>query len=67
MTFGDALVKKQARMTYVALAAMVGTTKQAIWRIKSGDKLPGLRLARRIAKSLGVPLDVLTFPGERKK
>jgi transcriptional regulator with XRE-family HTH domain len=53
-------IREERGMTQQELASKAGTTYQTIWRIENGKHAePGIYIARRIARALGVSLDFL--------
>lgn len=48
------------RLSVAELARIVGCAEATIWGIEAEQRMPSLRLARRIADALGVSLDHLT-------
>lgn len=53
-------IREQRGLSQQALAAMSQTTYQTIWRIENGKHAePGIYIATRIARALGVSLDYL--------
>ena len=54
--------RKQQGITQADLAVTVGVSRQTVISIESGRYLPSLRLAFRIARQFGVPLEQLFEP-----
>ena len=54
--------RNQQGMTQADLAVAVGVSRQTVISIESGRYLPSLRLAFRIARQFGVPLEQLFEP-----
>jgi transcriptional regulator with XRE-family HTH domain len=53
-------IRGERGLTQQELATKAGTTYQTIWRIENGKHAePGIYIARRIARALGVSLDFL--------
>jgi len=61
-TFGQrvAKIREERGLSQRALAMRAGTTQQSIWRVETGRQPdPGIAMAKRIARALGVTLDYL--------
>ena len=55
-----ARIRQERGLSVQELATQAKTTYQTIWRIETGAmKDPGIHLARRIARALGVGVDYL--------
>ena len=53
-------IREERGLTQQELAARAGTSYQTVWRIENGKHAePGIYIARRIARALGVSLDYL--------
>jgi transcriptional regulator with XRE-family HTH domain len=53
-------IREERGLTQQELATKAGTSYQTIWRIENGKHAePGIYIARRIARALGVSLDFL--------
>jgi transcriptional regulator with XRE-family HTH domain len=53
-------MREKRRLTVQELAERAGTTYQTIWRIERGQQPdPGIALAKRLARVLGVTTDYL--------
>ena len=67
-TFGERLrlCREAAGLTQDELAAMCGTYKQNISRYETSAREPNIRIAGKLANTLGVSLEYLQF-GEEKK
>jgi transcriptional regulator with XRE-family HTH domain len=61
-------IREERGLTQQELAKKAGTSYQTIWRIEAGKHVePGIYIARRIARALGVSLDFLVdLHGEGK-
>jgi transcriptional regulator with XRE-family HTH domain len=61
-------IREERGLTQQELAKKAGTSYQTIWRIEAGKHFePGIYIARRIARALGVSLDFLVdLHGEGK-
>jgi transcriptional regulator with XRE-family HTH domain len=61
-------MREKRRMTQQELASQAQTTYQTIWRIENGKHAePGIYIATRIARALGVSLDYLCGVYEEEK
>jgi transcriptional regulator with XRE-family HTH domain len=61
-------MREKRRMTQQELAVQAQTTYQTIWRIENGKHAePGIYIATRIARALGVSLDYLCGVYEEEK
>ena len=58
--------RREAGLTQVELADLLGTTQAAISKIETGRTLPGLDLLTRLAEATGGPL-TLTLGGPRRR
>jgi transcriptional regulator with XRE-family HTH domain len=62
------LIREERGLTQQELASKAGTSYQTIWRIENGKHAePGIYIARRIARALGVTLDYLVGMHEDEK
>jgi transcriptional regulator with XRE-family HTH domain len=53
-------IREERGLTQQELAKKAGTSYQTIWRIETGKHAePGIYIAKRIARALGVSLDFL--------
>ena len=54
------ILRKKQHLTQEALAELVGVTRQTIAKWESGESIPDLELAGKLAASLDISLDDLT-------
>ena len=66
--FGENLaqLRKLHRMTQEQVAERVGVTRQAVGKWESGETMPDLELARRLAEIFDVSLDELANHGQEE-
>ncbi|MEE9362070.1 MAG: helix-turn-helix transcriptional regulator [Cellulophaga sp.] len=68
MKFGEKItkLKKQKKLSQVALAETTGISRDAISKYERGDSVPSVDYAKRIADALGVSLDYLVSDSDNE-
>jgi len=65
--FKFAKIRKQKSISQIKLAKSLGVTQQHISAYERGERTPSIDIAKKIADALGVKVDDLIVPIEKKE